>query len=223
MMVPFIDIHTHQPSNRRDLIEIVNTLPFHAPQEKVRFYSAGVHPWYIDATGEAEYRHWLNRLLIDKRCLMLGEAGLDGCCHTDESIQKQFFEWQTTLAAELNKPVIIHCVRRYNEVLALSNRSRTHTPWILHGYQSSVGMAAHLLKRNFFFSFGSALLMANERLEAVMNEIPADRLFLETDDSGVAIEQIYQSAAMLLNKDVNELKILIFNNFNRMFHVDRLA
>ncbi len=223
IMIPFVDIHTHQPSHAQTVVEVVNKLPFDVKTEPSGFFSAGVHPWYIEGEQMEAYRHWLEELLIDPHCLMVGEAGLDGSCLTGEDVQRRFFQWQIALSASLKKPLLVHCVRKYNEMIVLSDRYNSHPHWILHGFQSSVEMVYHLLERNFLFSFGAALLRPNTKLVASLRAIPVDRLFFETDDSGLPIGQIYHAAAAILELDVELLKEMIFNNFNRLFNVDKLA
>ncbi len=222
-MLPFVDIHTHQPCLAQSVVEVVNKLPFEVETGQFGFFSAGVHPWYIEEEQMEAYRHWLVELSSDPNCLMVGEAGLDGFCRTDERLQTELFQWQAKLSATVNKPLIVHCVKRYNEVAVLSDRHQGHPAWILHGFQSSVEMVHHLLERNFLFSFGAALLRPNPKLVASLRAIPVERLFFETDDSGFPIGQIYHAAAAILELDVVRLKVMIYNNFNRLFNVDRLA
>lgn len=223
IMIPFVDIHTHQPSHTQTVVEVVNKLPFDVETGPSSFFSAGVHPWYIEGEQMEAYRHWLGELLIDLHCLMVGEAGLDGTCRTDELLQAKLFQWQIEVSAAVDKPLMVHCVKRYNEVALLSDRYQGHPAWILHGFQSSVEMVHHLLEGNFLFSFGAALLRPNPKLVTSLRAIPIDRLFFETDDSGLPIGQIYHAAATILELDVALLKEMIYNNFNRLFNVDKLA
>ncbi len=222
-MVPYIDIHTHQPLNRVDVIEIANIIPFHQPKPSARLYSAGVHPWYINPGDEHLYWEWLKRVSADQRCLMIGECGLDGVCKSDAELQHRIFRWQMEFASEMQKPMVIHCVKRHNEIQRLSKNREMHTPWILHDYHSSVEMTRQLLECNILFSFGAGLLYGNEKQKTLIGEIPSDRLFLETDDSGISIEKIYAAAGILLKIDVLDLRLTIFNNFNRVFNDTKLA
>lgn len=222
-MIPYIDIHTHQPSSSQAVFEVANIIPFEVPVGGTGHFSAGVHPWYIVKDQLEAYRDWLGQLSAEKHCLMIGEAGLDGFCQTDALFQDQVFRWQIELSASLNKPLMVHCVKRYNEMIVLSDQYNGHSPWILHGFQSSVEMVHHLLDRNFLFSFGAALLRPNPKLVAALRDIPIDRLFLETDDAGVPIERIYEAAAAFLEMDMARLKVRMYNNFKRLFNVDELA
>lgn len=222
-MIPFVDIHTHQPSFSQSVVEVINILPFEEVEGRCSCFSAGVHPWYVDHDQMEAYQRWLVDISSDTRCLMIGEAGLDGACSIDGLLQDKVFQLQIDLSGAMQKPLVLHCVRRYNEMIVLSDLHPGHPPWILHGFQSSVEMVHHLRERNFFFSFGAALLRPNPKLVASLRAIPIDRLLFETDDSGLPIGQIYLAAAGLLDFDVVQLKEMVFNNFKQVFNVDKLA
>lgn len=192
------------------------------PEQDILF-SAGIHPWYVDYQNRDDYKLWLTEIASLPRCIMIGEAGLDSKCDTPEALQNEIFEWQAYLSMKINKPLVIHSVGRFNEIFTLSNKLGNHPVWLLHGYNSSEQMTKQLLGRNFLFSFGASVLKPGKNLKAVLTSIPSDRLFLETDDSGVNISEIYAAAASLLDIDMETLKLNIYNNFNRYINVGKLA
>ena len=51
----------------------------------------------------------------------------------------------------------------------------------------------------------------------MLKETPLNRILLETDDAQVAIASIYESAANILEIELDELKAIIFANYQRIF------
>src|SRR3954453_12791405 len=70
--------------------------------------SIGVHPNYSHEVDEAELPR-LRQMQTDASVVALGEMGLDYFHHfADVARQRRFFEAQLAMAAEVNKPVVIH-------------------------------------------------------------------------------------------------------------------
>lgn len=87
---------------------------------------------------------------------------------------------------------------------------------IIHGFSKNAQVAKNLIDHGFYLSFGKYLLR-NPELAAVLKEIPLDRLFLETDTMEETIQDVYNKATLILEKDV---ELAIENNFNRVFNPD---
>ena len=110
----FIDAHTHKNgSNDFSLVNISLTddlinLP--------SLFSIGIHPW--DVTSNLEIRE-LERYVQDIRCIAVGETGLDRSEKYISSLdyQTKVFVEHITLSIKFNKPLIIHCVRAYSDIL----------------------------------------------------------------------------------------------------------
>jgi TatD DNase family protein len=66
-------------------------------------------------------------------------------------------------------------------------------------------------------SFGKELLKENSKIVGILPEIPLNYIFFETDDSDIIIDNIYKSAAAILNIGVEELGEKIEDNFNKIF------
>ena len=111
---------------------------------------------------------------------------------------------QINLANEVHKPLIIHCVRAIEEVLASLKKANCRVPVIFHGFNKGPEMTDQILKHGHYLSYGKSLLSSEKSMNA-FRQTPFDRIFLETDDSGLQIESIYAAATTL--KQV-ELEIL---------------
>jgi TatD DNase family protein len=152
----------------------------------------------------------------DKNCLAIGECGLDKRIEIPLSFQQIVFEKQLELAVQYQKPVIIHCVAAFNEVIAIKKKMNISVPMIIHGFSKNETIAQQLIDHGFYLSFGKYLIR-NPELESVFKSIPNNRLFLETDTIEEGIEEIYHLAAKYKQLSLNELQEIIESNFNTVF------
>jgi TatD DNase family protein len=210
----FIDIHTHADSNSNSVISILNCYPtsidFSVP------FSIGIHPWFINQKTVEQDIHFIKEQLQHKNCYAVGECGLDKLSEIDFSIQLTFFKEQIELSEDLKKPLIIHCVKSFQEILHIKKEIKPKQRWIIHGFNKSNQIASELLKNGCFLSFGK-LLLTSPKLQEVFSNTPLDKVFLETDDSEINILAIYEKAATIRNIEVKELQKNIHQNFNKIF------
>jgi TatD DNase family protein len=149
----------------------------------------------------------------------VGECGLDKLAETDFEEQKRAFSAQAFMAEEVQKPLIIHCVKAWNEVVELHKKNQPSVPWIFHGYNGSVELTQQLLDKNFLFSFGGILFKTNAKAIESFKSLPIEKIFMETDEFDGTIEEIYVRAANLRNISVETLKEAVWENFNRIENV----
>ena len=149
---------------------------------------------------------------------------LDKLRGEDLAFQTKAFEAQIRLAQSVSKPVLIHCVRAFNEVINVKKRLNPKIPLVIHGFNKNANVLNELLRRGFFISIGAAILAKNDAdtegssFSKNLLNIPLDRLFFETDDAeNVEISTIYEAAAKILDKDINDLKSIVYANFERHF------
>ena len=131
-------------------------------------------------------------------------------------MQEWCFEQQVKIANILRKPLIIHCVRAYSDLLNHKKGNKSGLPWIIHGYRGNLETILSLIKHDFYFSVGEQLLNDKAKHD-IFRSIPTGRLFLETDDSEISIAEIYSLASRVLKMDENELTQIIANNFTAVF------
>lgn len=214
-MTKFINLHTHKFSNLSDVIEVVNQYPWEF-DASVPNYSIGIHPWYIDE----------NRLEIDLEiikeklqltgCLALGECGLDKRIEIPLELQISVFKKQLEIVKQTNKPVVLHCVAAYDEVIAIKKEMKIENPMIIHGFSKNEKVAQSLLKNGFYLSFGKYLLR-NPDLEKVFTFAPKNQILLETDTIEESIYQVYDKAAAIKGISVEQMKAIVFSNFSKIF------
>lgn len=184
-----IDIHTHRPSSA------------------VTLTTVGLHPWQA-ATGvipsEAEI------LSADA----VGEIGLDKACEVDFEQQRAVFEAQLRLAEQYKKPVVVHCVRAFEEVISALEKC-TLKAVIFHGFIGSREQAARAVKKGYYLSFGARTERSKKTIEA-LRATPLDRLFVETDEADTPIAEMYALVARLRNTEIKELEEATSRNYERI-------
>jgi TatD DNase family protein len=145
----------------------------------------------------------------------IGEAGFDTMRGADMELQERIFEKVITLSEHYQKPLIIHCVKAWDKLLALHKNRKIKQTWIVHGFHGNYELALQLIKRNMALSFGCKLLN-DTKLQSVFSKIPIDSLFLETDDTKMNIVDIYRTAATIREIDVETLRNRLFETFGRI-------
>lgn len=224
-----IDIHCHQNAER-DHLQILSLdthqLAAHGQSgdlvsPSVGYFSIGIHPWFIERQNIAEALQTLTTVLSQSNALAIGECGLDKCISTPLAQQVQVFVQQIELAEALDKPLIIHCVRAFNELLQIKKARKTSVPWIIHGFNANPVVAAQLIKKGCYLSFGKALLNERSHAQKALMQTPLERVFLETDAAeDMPIGEVYAAAAKITALPILALQQQIFKNFERVFPHD---
>ncbi len=200
------DFHHH----RKNSSGIYN-LELYGEAPKTTF-SAGIHPAEV-TENHASQLEWLYKISNSKNCVAIGECGLDGIVQTDYTLQKEIFREQILWAEKIKKPVIIHCVRKFQDLPEF--RKISEIPMIVHGFNKNNEVAKQLLNMGFYLSFGKALLYSLS-LQQCFKEISADRFFLETDNADFEIADLYQKAAEIRNCSTDEINLQIKSNFQKI-------
>ncbi|MQP24336.1 TatD family deoxyribonuclease [Flavobacterium sp. LMO8] len=214
-MTKYINLHTHKFSNLSDVIEVVNQYPWEF-DASIPNYSIGIHPWYIDENRLESDLEIIKEKLQLSECLALGECGLDKRIEIPMDIQISVFKKQLEIVKETNKPIVLHCVAAYDEVIAIKKEMKIENPMIIHGFSKNEQVAKSLLNNGFYLSFGKYLLR-NPDLEKVFTFAPENQVLLETDTIEESIYEVYKKAALIKGISIEEMKAIIFNNFSKIF------
>jgi TatD DNase family protein len=215
----YINLHTHQYTGNEAVIEIVNQYPREF-EETIPYYSIGIHPWHIDENQIEADLKIIESKLDGKACLAIGECGLDKRIDISFALQIQVFEAQLALAEKYRKPVIIHCVAAFSEVIQIKKQLNVTVPMIIHGFSKNEQTAKQLLDNGFYLSFGKYLLR-NPALESVFKSIPNDRFFLETDTIEETIADVYTLATKYKSLSLQALQEMIDGNFEIVFQINK--
>ncbi len=215
-MVPYINLHTHRKPQVIGEIVIRNAflkeLNFDCLDYPV---SLGLHPWFVHKTN----LDWALNIIEqrNKEIIAIGECGIDRAIQTPFELQLIAFHAQIEIGVKYNLPVIVHCVKAYSDFAAVA-KMYPQTSFVLHGFSGNNETLFQLLKfSNVFMSLGKHLFNPLSNAGSIITQIPLDRLFLETDTSKYAINQIYNIAVQRLEIEETVLKTQIFYNFEQIF------
>ena len=158
-----MNIHTHHVGEGINILDVGEGKAW-VEKEKRRelvegqnvFYSVGVHPMKLNELGESVFVGIEDTVRI-KKVIAIGECGLDRRSPICMKTQEEILEVQVRLAEELCKPLIIHCVKAYSELIAVRKRTKSSVPWIVHGYNNNERILRQLLDCEFYISVGAAL------------------------------------------------------------------
>jgi len=218
-----VDAHTHNPPATSDSSLSVRNLivggqPFgqdsFSPSD-VPNCSVGIHPWYIEnaETQLAQLHEWATHSNVRA----IGECGLDRLRGPSLAVQQAVFEQQIALSEAIRKPIIIHCVKAFAQILVVYKRLKPTQPWILHGVNNRLSVVKPLLDAGLYGSFGAALLRPASSAHQVLTTVDPDRILLETDGQPVSIQAIYEAAANRLNWPMEHLVRQVWDNAQRVF------
>ena len=173
-------------------------------------FSAGIHPWDVEIVNPELFIK-LETMLAHPNCFAVGECGLDKITIPDPEIQQEVFKQQLQLAVKYNKPVIIHCVKAFDELIAITRRFHDKVPLVIHGFNKSAELAKQLIQEGFYLSLNAALL---KKEHVDFRSIPLGKLFLETDvNQQISIEEVYSLASLKFGINPEKLKEQIYLNF----------
>ena len=215
----YIDIHSHNSKHEKGVF-VLECLMAHEgitpTSGEGAAFSVGVHPWFLTEENRAAHLDFVERYANDQSVAAIGEAGFDKLRGASVELQIKTFEAQVEISEKLKKPLIIHCVKGWDELLASYQKMKPRTPWLIHGFRGKKELARQLIGKGMYLSLWYEFVLKPESSELLRN-IPSDRLFLETDGSGVDIRDIYKKVAADLDISVDELKEKIVANYKRLF------
>ena len=206
-----LNFHAHTSSSN----SIINISSSFDKILDIGIFSAGLHPWFLNRSTFQQELNSLKKNSDKENVVAIGECGLDKVHNTPWDLQLEAFIAQIQLANSIKKPLIIHCVRAYDEIMLLLDDHKNSVPVIFHGFNKSILLAKQILHKGYFLSFGKSIFFA-EKAE-VFRQVPLDRLFLETDSASLPIEEVYIEAAKIKSVSLNDLDDAIDQNIRSVF------
>ncbi len=191
----FVDIHTHSIPTNDNIIAVYNTSLEEFPQilkhHNNLFFSLGVHPWELSESPI----DWelLEKYASYPTVKMIGECGMDKNIDFPLDKQIEIFKKHITISEKLKKPIIIHCVRCFNELFELRKKEKPTQRWVIHGFRGKPQLAIMALQLGFDLSYG---IYHNP---FSVKATPSEHLFIESDEKQVNVEELYQTIATLKN------------------------
>lgn len=210
-MQEFINIHTHKPVDKAG----INVFNLDADYYKSQYYSQcsiGLHPWKLTESLLTVGFSELEKYAQLSNVIAIGECGLDRLCSTDWSLQERAFIIQVALANKLHKPLIIHCVKAYSEVIGILTKHKNKVPVIFHGFNKKLNVAQLLIHKGYYLSFGASIIRRQNIRSFV--HCPLSQVFFETDDADITIEEVYKEAVLLSQMPLDDMVNKIKQNYH---------
>ena len=192
----YYDIHKHHNalySEDNAIISVDIRKPF---VPCAFWYSVGVHPWFIDFNDTETTDRLFKKVRKYAQLpavVAIGETGLDKmtAITTDEyQFQQALFTSHAHLAEEVKKPLIIHCVRAWNELIRIHQTVSPTMPLVVHGFRGKEQLASRLLNAGLYLSFGM-----HYSIDSLNIAWENNRLLIETDDNQISIKDVYHKIA----------------------------
>lgn len=187
---------------------IYNNKPTDTNNQNLRniYYSVGIHPWSsISAVNDEGFTTDCIKAMQQKLSMesvaLIGESGLDSLRGANLEVQRQLFIHQIQLSETFHKPMIIHCVKAFPELLEIRKSTGASQLWIIHGYRNKNEQARQLMQNGIQISFGprfneGAMKLAWEK----------GMMWLETDESECPIQEMYRIASECLEVPIEQIK-----------------
>lgn len=205
----FWDFHTHQAGRPYAIYQAESPA-----RDGEGVCSVGIHPWDVGVDWREGFTRIQEYAQGNEQVLAIGEAGFDRLKGPNLTLQKEAFFAQANLAARLGIPLILHCVKAHDLLLEYLKSAKNPPCIIWHGWNQKPELARQLLPFPVFFSFGKHLLHPSSNAATWLVACPEERIFFETDDSGLEIGSIYQAASLLLQLPVARLAEQVLANWN---------
>jgi TatD DNase family protein len=148
------------------------------------FCTAGIHP-HDAATADADFASTLAELASHPAVRAIGETGLDfNRNYSPPTDQRRVFETQIELAKRLHKPLFVHDRDSDGEVFELLSRADAGSAGVvIHCFTGNRQDLQRYLEAGFYIGITGWVCdqRRGRELQALLPEIPLDRLLLETD------------------------------------------
>lgn len=213
-MIQFIDTHTHLDGTEFDadrdevmeraraagvskvflpaidLKSVETVLAVSRKYEGYAYPMIGLHPEEVGADWENVLQRMREYIVPGNPFIAIGEVGLDFYWTRDnEREQLAAFERQVEWSVETRLPLMIHCRKAQNEMVAVMRRYQNELPGgVFHCFTGNEKEAEQLLDfQNFVLGIGGVLTFKKSHLPDVLPaSVPLSRIVLETDSPYMA-------------------------------------
>ncbi len=204
-----------------------------AERESDVWASVGIHPHEADAHVGMDAAKLISKAQ-NPRVIGIGETGLDYYYdHSDRAQQRTGFREHIAASRETGLPLIVHTRDAEDdtaEILA-DEMGKGAYPGVIHCFTASAEFGRKALDLSLYISISGIVTFKNAKdLQAVAQEIPPDRLLIETDSPFLApvphrgqscepafVASTAQFIANLRGVSVEELAEQSTDNFYRLF------
>ncbi len=158
-----------------EVVELAEKYPF-------VYAAVGLHPDEVGDLNEERFA-FMKEQCRHEKVVAVGEIGLDYYWDNEShDVQKKWFIRQLELARELDLPVIIHSRDAAADTLEIMKEHAQGLRGVIHCFSYSKELAREYIKMGFHIGVGGVVTFKNgKKLKEIVEEIPLDRILLETD------------------------------------------
>ena len=175
--LPAIDSETH-----RKMLDLEAQYP-----DKIHAMM-GLHPCSVQPESWEKELQIVETWLKNRPFCAIGEIGID--LYWDKStldIQVKAFEQQIDWAIEKDLPIVIHTRESFDETFeVLERKKHPKLRGIFHCFSGNLEQAQHAIDLNFILGIGGVVTFKNGKIDQFLNQIPLDKIVLETDSPYLA-------------------------------------
>ena len=191
----------------------------------------GLHPTHVNENYREELAH-VEEELRTGDYVAVGEIGMD--LYWDKSFvreQVDAFEKQTAWAYERDLPIVIHCRDAFDEIFeVIQGMPYTEFKGIFHCFTGTLQQAQQLIEWGFYLGIGGVVTFKNGKIDQFLNQLPLERLVLETDAPYLApvpyrgkrnesayLKEVLRKVAALFNQTEESIAASTTENSKKIF------
>ena len=151
------------------------------------FCMIGLHPCYVDDNFDLEI-DFIKKQIEKHDYKAIGEIGID-LFHEKKYFEQQViaFEEQIKLAIDYDLPIVIHSRDSFDEIFKVLEKFKSEKlRGIFHCFTGNINQAQRIIDLNFHLGIGGVLTFKNGKISEFLNEIPINKIVLETDSPYLA-------------------------------------
>ena len=147
------------------------------------YYALGIHPRFLKDFKKTDLDLLSEKLkLLPKKCVAIGEIGLDKFSEANEQQQEFVFIEQLKIAKENKLPIILHIVKKQQRVLEILKQLNFKEGGVYHGFSGSLEVANEFIKLGFKLGIGGVITYPNStKTRDTISKIPLSAIVFETD------------------------------------------
>lgn len=193
----------------------------------------GLHPCYVKPESWEKELDIVKNYLEEKDFPAIGEIGID--LYWDKTtldIQIKAFEQQIDWAIEKDLPIVIHTRESFDETFeVLERKKHPKLRGIFHCFSGDLDQAKRAIDLNFMLGIGGVVTFKNGKIDQFLNEIPLDKIVLETDSPYLApvphrgkrnessyLDLVAGKLVNIYGKDFSEIDRVTTENARRIFN-----
>lgn len=206
------DVHSHRAKKNT----IYSPFSLTEIEPHFDFISLGIHPWKIKDINADESFVLLNQLISkhQPKLVAIGECGLDKSIDVSLDLQIDIFKQHIALSEKLKKPLVIHCVKAFNEIIELKKEIKPTQKWIIHDFRKNENIAHQLTQHGIYISLSPSIFKVKKE---ILNTYLIEYILFETDDTSFDVNEVFSYFASVKNISANELAEKINYNTQQLF------